>query len=649
MCGIAGILEFGRGRSPAPEALEEMTRVLAHRGPDDEGFYLAGPVGLGHRRLSIIDLDSGQQPMQSPDGQVSLVFNGEIYNYRELAAELERRGYAFRTKSDTEVLLALYLAHGLDAFAKLNGMFACAFWDGRSRQLVLARDRFGKKPLFYHRDAHRFLFGSEIKAILAAGHVERTVDLAALHEYLSLGYIEGERTILTGVHRLPPAHVLTVRDGEVRSWPWWALEFRSQERPPDESEAEGRVEELLRQAVNRRLVSDVPLGAFLSGGLDSSTVVALMVQLAGRVRTFTIGFEEEDYSELEDARVVARHLGTDHHEIVVKPSALDILPDLVWHLDEPFADSSAVPTYYVCQAARQHITVALSGDGGDEVFAGYRRYQELGRYRRMAGVPRWARRGIVRPLTRLLPFTAPGWNYLHALGALERGALPCELGLYPYIHDRLYSRDLAEALRGSQPFGRAERLLREARHLDPVSRYQYLDTMQYLPGDILTKVDRMSMANSLEVRSPLLDHTLVEYVATLPASYKLRQGTSKYLLRRIAQRLLPPSVLAKRKQGFAIPADRWFQRERRGFAEEILLDRKTLARGYFRPETLSRLLGHHASGRRDYSAWIWCLIVLELWHRLVLEGAGPRHPVHGRLEGGPPMAKGGDLLGDRRS
>ncbi len=620
MCGIAGILSLEPGRQPSPEQLQRMVRVLTHRGPDEEGFYQSGPVGLAHRRLSIIDLASGQQPMQSPGEQVCVVFNGEIYNYPELKLELEQKGYVFRTRSDTEVLLALYLHYGLEAFPKINGMLACAFWDQRTHRLVLARDRFGKKPLFYYQDSHRFLFASEIKALLAYGDIERKVNPAALHEYLTHSYIVGEHTILEGIHRLPPAHMLVVYNGQATCRPYWEFRFQPLSPPPDEAEVIERLEELLRQAVQRRLMSDVPLGAFLSGGLDSSTVVALMAELSDRpVRTFTIGFEESDYSELEDARIVARHVGTDHHEMIVKPSALDVLPELVWHLDEPFGDSSAVPTYYVCRAARQHVTVALSGDGGDEVFAGYTRYRQIADYRRMGQIPAWIRQRVIRPLADVLPFTWPGWNYLYAVGKVNGSGLPYGLSIYPYIQEQLYTPDFKRALGQYDPFALTEQILQHSMHLDPVSRYQYLDTLQYLPADILTKVDRMSMANSLEVRSPLLDYSVVEYMATLPVALKLRGDISKYILRKLCGRLLPPSVLTKRKQGFAVPKGRWFQQELRASAEEILLDSRTLARGYFRKETLSRLLQHHATGRRDYSTWIWCLIVLEMWFRIFLD------------------------------
>ena len=620
MCGIAGVFELDADRGTSPEGLRRMANALVHRGPDEQGFHQIGPIGLAHRRLSIIDLVSGQQPMSSPDGRVWLVFNGEIYNYPELRIELEKKGYVFRTHSDTEALLALYLQDGLEAFPKLNGMFACAFWDQRSGRLVLARDRFGKKPLFYHQDGHRILFASEIKALLAYGGIERTVNSAVVQEFLTYSYIVGDQAMIQGIRRLPPAHLLVVENGRTTTRPYWQFTFRPTEAPPEEEVAE-RVEELVCDAVKRRLMSDVPLGAFLSGGLDSSMIVAMMARLLDRpVRTFTIGFEESDYSEIEDARIVAKHLGTDHHEIIVKPSALDILPDLVWYLDEPFGDSSAVPTYYVCRAARQHVTVALSGDGGDEVFAGYTRYQRLDQYRRMRRIPEWLRSGLIAPLTRALPFTWPGWNYLYAMGRVSREGLPVGLGVYPYIQDEVFTPDFKAQLRGEDPLERTNQILRQAAHLDPVSRYQYLDTLQYLPADILTKVDRMSMGNSLEVRSPLLDHTLVEYMATLPVSLKLRDGVSKYIFRKVASRMLPPSVLSKRKQGFAIPKGRWFQNELRSFAEEILLDSRTLSRGYFRKDTLKRLLDHHMTGRRDYSNWIWCLVVLEMWHRVFVDG-----------------------------
>ena len=597
-----------------------MADVLVHRGPDEEGIWKAGSIGLAHRRLKIIDLVSGQQPLRSPDGRVWLAFNGEIYNFLDLKHELEKKGVEFRTSSDTEVLLALYLEYGVEAFPRLNGMFACAFWDGRTDQLVLARDRIGKKPLFYYQDSRRLLFGSEMKALLAYGGIRTDIDINALHEYLTYSYIVGEQTIIRGVHRVPPATVLTVRNRQLSRHSFWNFEFQVPQKDPKEEEVLESLDELLQASANRRMISDVPLGAFLSGGLDSSAVVALMARTSNRpIRTFSVGFDESDYSELEDARIVAKHLGTDHHETVVKPSALDILSDLVWYLDEPFGDSSAVPTYYVCRAAREHVTVTLSGDGGDELFAGYRRYLDLGRYERMNKVPGPVRRGLIKPLADLLPFTVPGWNYLYALGNKGEKGHPPGLGIYPYIQSALLSTDLKIKLQNHDAIQSTRQILSETSHLDPVSRFQYLDTLQYLPCDILTKVDRMSMANSLEVRAPLLDYTLIEYVATLPVSLKLRDGISKYIFRKYCRPLLPESVLKKPKQGFGIPKDQWFRTELRQAAQDILLDPKTLQRGYFRKEAIARLLDHHVTGRRDYSTWIWCLIVLEIWHRTFVD------------------------------
>jgi asparagine synthase (glutamine-hydrolysing) len=453
--------------------------------------------------------------------------------------------------------------------------------------------------------------------------MERKVNPHALHQYLTHCYISGEHTILEGIRRLPPAHLLVVRGQQVKLQRYWRLVFAPSTAAADEEEAAEHLEKVLEDSVKRRLMSDVPLGAFLSGGLDSSTIVALMARFSDRpVRTFTVGFEETGYSELEDARVVARSLGTEHQEMMVKPSAMDILPDLVWYLDEPFGDSSAIPTYYVCKAARQHVTVALSGDGGDEVFAGYRRYLEIERYRGMARIPGWVRGGVLRPLAQAIPITWPGRNYMHALAEADDDGIAHRLGIFPYIRDALYTEDFLKVIGSYDPFEETEQFLAESHHLDPVSKYQYLDTHQYLPGDILTKVDRMSMANSLEVRAPLLDVDLVEYMATLPLSCKLRGGVTKYLLRKVAGKLLPSSVLEKPKQGFAIPKGRWFQNELRSSAEEILLDPRTLSRGYFREDTIHRMLAHHASGRRDYSDWIWCLIVLEMWFRIFLDDGG---------------------------
>ena len=616
MCGIAGVLLRDSAATPDREALERMAGAIRHRGPDADGFRISGPAGLAHRRLSIIDLAAGGQPMSSADGTVWVIFNGEIYNYPELREAMEAAGHRFRTRSDTEVLVELFRSEGAASFRKLNGMFACAFWDETRRELTLVRDRWGKKPLYVANGARELRFGSEIKALLAYGAFERRVHAGALHEYLTQGYISGPQTIFEGMERLLPGHYLTARDGTVSVHRYYELEFGPAASPLAEEPFLERLDATLRGAVKRRLMSDVPLGAFLSGGLDSSVVVALMARLSDRpVRTFSVGFEEAGYSELEDARAVARHVGTDHAETMVRPSAFEILPDLVWHCDEPFADSSAVPTYYVSRAAREHVTVALSGDGGDEVFAGYTRYKLAREREAWRRVPRWLGEGIGGRLTRILPFTAPGWNTLATLSYLSGQGRIAGQGIYPYVRDALYSRAWGRRATTFDPMARLESILAPVRGLDVVSQLQYLDMHHYLPGDILTKVDRMSMAVSLEVRAPLLDYEVVELMARAPLSYKLAGDVSKVSLRRLAARLLPKSTLEKRKQGFALPQGRWFQGQLYARAEEILLDPRALGRGYFDPRAIRTVLSEHRRGRRDYGTWLWCLIVLEIWHR----------------------------------
>ncbi len=620
MCGIAGMLAWEPGRTPGRDGLSRMARALRHRGPDDEGLYVSGPVGLVHRRLSIIDLVAGHQPMSGDAGRAWVVFNGEIYNFPELRAYLEGRGHTFQTRSDTEVLLQLFLEHGLDAFPQLNGMFACAFWNERTQELVLARDRLGKKPLYYREDGSQLLFGSEIKAILAYGGFDRKVHPGALREYLTFGYINGEQTIVDGIRRLMPGHLLVARAGTVVTRPYWEFNIAPNRTALPEQEAVEELGAILARSVKRRLLSDVPLGAFLSGGIDSSSIVALMARGSERpVRTFSIGFEEAGYSELEDARAVAQHLGTEHHETIVRPSAFKILPELVWHLDEPFGDSSSIPTYYVCRAARSAVTVALSGDGGDEMFAGYTRYRDLEQLRRLESIPTWIRKGLAGSVVSRLPLDAPAYNYLYRLAHWTRQGRPGSMGLFPFIGEKLLDRRILHEPMTRAGFESAPGFWERADALDPVSRYQYLDTLYYLPGDILTKVDRMSMAVSLEVRSPLLDYEVVDFMARLPVSLKLRDGVTKYLLRKVSAKLLPDSVLTKRKQGFALPKGAWFRRELREASEEILLDPRALARGYYREAVLRRMLRHHYTGARDYSTWIWCLIVLEMWHRLYID------------------------------
>jgi asparagine synthase (glutamine-hydrolysing) len=622
MCGIAGILRVD-GAVPGPELLRAMTTAIAHRGPDGDGFFADGPVGLGHRRLAIIDLVTGDQPMASDDGSVVLIFNGEIYNFRELRGELAARGAAFRTTSDTEVILRAYEAWGVDCLPRLRGMFAFAVWDKARRRLFLARDRVGIKPLVYAWDGRRLLFASEIKALLEDPTLPRELDWEALRDFLTLHYIPSPRTIFRSIRKLPPASYLLLDldrpEPEIRRY--WDLRFEPDDRPSEADWLEG-LRWHLGDAVRSHLVSDVPIGAFLSGGVDSSAVVALMAQATGgRVRTFSIGFDDSDFDELEHARAVAQRHETQHFEYVVKPNALDTLPRLAWQFDEPFADSSALPTYYVSKITREHVTVALSGDGGDENFLGYTRYARAQRlHERLDAFPAVLARPLLRLAARLLPPGARGQGYLDLLGAppVDR-----------YFKLMAYQR--SETLRSLLSPGAREhvrpvvtpelfrRLAAEGRTRDYASTLQYLDIHCYLPEDILTKVDRTSMAVSLEARVPLLDHVLMEYVATMPTALKFRDGAGKVILKRALAADLPAGILNRRKMGFGLPIASWFRRELTDYVRDVLGGRRTRQRGLVDPGAVSALLDEHQRGGRDRSSQLWALLALEEWARRWLD------------------------------
>jgi len=618
MCGIAGIADVA-GRVADEALLRAMTSVQAHRGPDGEAVVCRGPVGLGHRRLAIIDLNTGDQPMANEDGSIWIVFNGEIYNFHELRRELEARGARFRTVSDTEVILKAYEADGPACVERLRGMFAFAILDERRRRLLLARDRAGIKPLVYAWDGRRLLFGSEIKAILQDPHVDRDLDQEALGDYLTYHYVPAPRTIFRAVRKLPPAStlLLPLDGGEPVVSEYWRLRFA-----PDphvtESEWIERLRTHLADAVRSHMVSDVPIGAFLSGGVDSSTVVALMAQAsAAPIRTFSIGFDEADFDELRFARQVATRYGTDHYELVVKPSALEVLPKLAWHFDEPFADSSAIPTYYVSKITREHVTVALSGDGGDENFAGYRRYaRAVALHERLDRGAAALLRPLFRAAASALPVGVPGQAYAGLLGA---GPIDRYRRLVAYQRRetlrRLLSDDLAALARSAASADTFARLAARSGAPDYVTALQYIDVYTYLPGDILTKVDLTSMAVSLESRVPLLDHKLMEFVATIPSSLKLRNGTGKYLLKRAMATSLPVEILTRRKMGFGVPLAAWFRSELRDMTRDVLLSPAARQRGLFRIKEVETLLKTHDAGRRDCSARLWALVCFELWMR----------------------------------
>jgi asparagine synthase (glutamine-hydrolysing) len=622
MCGICGILDGEANPNLAAE-VRGMAATLAHRGPDNDGFYDSPHCALGHRRLRIIDLSPlGHQPMCNEDGTVWISFNGEIYNYLELRPELEVRGHQFRSQTDTEVILHLYEELG-DAFLKrLNGMFAIALWDARRQRLLLARDRFGKKPIYYHFDGRRLLFGSELKAILAVPGVPRELNPEALSIYLSLGYIPSPLTVFKSVAKLPPASMLVaerVPGGGLRlTGPerYWNLRYQP-DHTLTEEECVQRIRELLRDAVRIRMFSDVPLGAFLSGGIDSSCVVAMMAGLSDRpVETFSIGFDEAGFDETPYAEMVAKKFRTNHRRFRCRPDALEVLPTLVHHFDEPFADSSSIPTYYVSKIARQVVTVALSGDGGDETFAGYTRYDNgMRRWQWAQILPDSVVRGMFRVLTELYPVGSRGWGILH-----RNSLAPLDSYIADVSHFHMKEKAAVLATtngheRDGGAFALARRLAGECGSDDFLSQMQYVDQMLYLPDDILVKVDRASMAVSLEARAPLLDYRLAEFMATVPAELRYRHRTKKYLLKKALTGILPDEILHRKKMGFGTPLRHWFRRDAAEFTREILLSRQTRERGIFNPREVELTLERHSQGRRDFSGKLWSLLFFELWCR----------------------------------
>ena len=649
MCGIGGKLYLDPARPVEPEVLERMSAVLAHRGPDDAGTYCQGAVGLVHRRLSIIDLSpAGHQPMANEDGTVWIVFNGEIYNFLELQPALARRGHVFRSKTDTEVILHLYEEHGVDCLRHLRGMFAFAIWDARRRQLLLARDRLGKKPLAYQWDGTAFRFASEVKAILQDPALTPRPDPGALSRYLTFGYVPSPGSAFQGIRHLPPAHLLVWRDGLVEVSRYWCLR---RDQAPAQSEPAWCEEALARleEAVRIRLVSDVPLGAFLSGGVDSSAIVAMMSRAPGPTKTFSIGFGEPEYDELAAARVVAERFGTEHHELVVRPDAAGILPVLAWHYDEPFADSSAVPSYYVARMTRRHVTVALNGDGGDESFGGYERYAAL---RLAAAADRWPGmaplRGVLRAGLGLWPRTgrrgsllARGRRFLEGLGEEPARRYGRWMGYFLEGEKaRLCTAEFLGAAGAADDLEPLLAALGESGATDPADMAMAADVALYLPDDLLVKVDIASMANSLEARSPFLDHPLVEFAAAIPADLKVRGRATKLLLKRALQDLLPEATLRRPKRGFGVPIDHWLRHELRELVHDALLAPRALARGLFHPAVVRRLLDEHARGKANWHSLLWNLLMLELWHRTHVDGDG-KLLTERRLGGSAPGARGG--------
>ena len=624
MCGICGAVSFGPGEVVNLNIVKGMTDALIHRGPDDEGYYQDEQAILGMRRLSIIDLQTGQQPIANETGDVWVVYNGEIYNFHQLRLELEQRGHKFKTHSDTEIIVHAYEEYGAECVQRFNGMFALAVWDARANRLFLARDRVGIKPLYYWVDGNRLVFGSELKALIAHPDVPRQVDLAALDLFLSLEYIPAPRTIYKDVYKLLPGYTLVFEKGKLNLSQYWDVPYK----PITENVGicAEMLAGLIQEAVRIRLVSDVPLGAFLSGGIDSSTIVAYMSRTSsGPVKTFSIGFENETYNELPYARSVAEHFGTDHHDEVLNPDIADLAERLILHQDEPFADTSVFPTYLVSKLARDSVTVALSGDGGDELFAGYDTYLAEKLYRYYRWLPGPIRRQALPTLANLIPPQSAKKGVINKFKRMTEGA-----ALDPHLQhtrwmiflsqiekSKLYHSDLQATIDEDLITALFTRYFMQGARFDSLAQQQYVDIKTYLADDILTKVDRMSMAVSLEARVPLLDYHIIEFAMNLPPHMKLNGSRTKIILRRAVKNLVPDLVLEKPKQGFSIPMKHWLRSSLKPLMLDLLSYDSLIKVGYFNPQVVSAWIQEHLDGRVNHSHRLWSLMVFMLWRQSV--------------------------------
>lgn len=622
MCGISGLFDLHGRRDFSRALLQSINDIQQHRGPDEAGLHLEPGVALGHRRLSVIDLATGQQPLFNADGSIAVVFNGEIYNFQELVRELQALGHVFRTHSDTEVIVHGWQAWGEACVERFRGMFAFAIWDRKQDTLFLARDRLGVKPLHYAILADgTFIFGSELKVLTAHPGFERQLDPLAVEEYFALGYVSEERSIYTQAKKLPPAHTLLVKRGQALPAPheYWDVRFSLDARM-DAEEAMGQLRERIDESVRLRMIADVPLGAFLSGGVDSSAVVASMAGVSDtQVRTCAIGFDDPAFNESAYAAQVAERYRTDHHLEVVTGDSFDLIDKLAWHYDEPFADSSALPTYRVCQLARKHVTVALSGDGGDESLGGYRRYRMHAAEERVRGMlPLALRRPLFGSLGAVYP--KADWAPRHFRAKTTLQALAMDT-VEAYLHsvsvlrvderEAMYSTSLKRQLGGYSALEVFRLHAARAGTDDALALIQYLDYKTWLVGDINTKVDRASMAHALEVREPLMDHRLVEWLATLPSSLKLRGQEGKWLLKKAYEPALPNELLYRPKMGFSVPLANWLRGPLRERMERSVLGERLMDTGYFEPATLHRMVRDHLAGARDFSAPLWSLLMFD--------------------------------------
>jgi asparagine synthase (glutamine-hydrolysing) len=632
MCGIYGIVALREGALPDPTVLHRMAGVTVHRGPDDEGQYADPGILLGMRRLSILDVEGGHQPIGNEDGTLQVVCNGEIYNFRELTRELQQAGHRFSTRSDTEVLVHLYEEYGDDFVGRLNGMFGFALWDGRRKRLLVGRDRLGIKPLYYREDGSRLAFASEAKAILALPGVSAELDPAGLEEYLGLGYVPGPRSMFRGIRKLLPGSLLACENGSVTVRRFWSVAAASPVREIPEEEWTGAFLETVERAVVSQMVSDVPLGAFLSGGIDSSTIVAFMARNSSQpVKTYSIGFEDTMgggyYNELPWARMVAQRYRTDHREIIVKPDVVRLLPPLIWHMDEPMADTAFLTTYLVAKFARQDVTVILSGVGGDELFGGYHRY--LGDYygRYWGFLPGWFRRGLLQPLARALPSDRHS-SLMNLSRRIRRYLASVDLPLeerYRSYVEVFGPEGVGEVLSApsKSPHAALARAFEQVGDGDPLSRISKVDLLTQLPDDLLQLTDRMTMATSLECRVPLLDDTMVDLSLGMPSNLKIRGRELKYVLKKALRDLLPPEILHRKKRGFGAPVGAWLKAELAPLLKRILSSEQVRRRGVFRPEAVEKTIALHEASREDHTDHLLALMNFEIWCRIFLDGRSP--------------------------
>lgn len=633
MCGLAGIIDF-KGRGIERSLLKAMCDTMVHRGPDDEGVYLNGnegskvKVGLGHRRLSIIDLSSaGRQPMSNEDGTIWIIMNGEIYNFPALREDLEKKGHTFKSHTDTEVILHLYEDKGTDCVRDLRGMFTFAIWDEARQRLVLARDRIGKKPLLYSHLNDKLIFASEFRALLKHGDIDKEIDSEAMHHYLTYLCIPAPLTVFSNIKKIPPAHMLICEDNKISLQRYWEPDFHNKIRI-SEYEAVERLTELLKDAVKVRLLSDVPLGVLLSGGVDSSCVTGLMSRLKGRrIRTFSIGFNENQFNELPYAKLVSDYFSTEHSQEYVTPNITEVLPQIVELYGEPFADSSALPTYYVCNVAAQKVKVALNGDGGDEVFGGYRRHLASRLAETYGPMAKILNRGPVKAWFSMFPDRPSNPN---STGSIRRFLDAAELdrahrhmrwiGFFSEeFKRRIYTKEFNNRTKNLDSSVFLKDLFSRADGLDGIDAALCIDTLFGLQNDLLVKMDIASMANSLETRSPLLDQNIMEFMASLPSDFKIHRFTLKYIFKKTLKTFVPDKILKRPKRGFAVPVDRWFRGPLKDYLVSTILSKKALDRGYFEPRKIRGIVDTHVSCKNDYGQHLWGLLVLELWHKRFID------------------------------